>query len=360
MWSLQAPGGPRLQKTGETPMRRPLFLSGAVALIAAGQVQAAHAPGTVYTEVRGNSGTSGLNSAMWFRNGEPVGMQTGTWDAGPQVPGATEMWGTTAAATGSSNASSFSSASLNLGQLKARVDGNTVPFFGSIGGASATIQDRIFFTNTTSNRLPVTLSFKVDGAISANGAFTNWGFNSILWTSAVSGNGMGQSISANPDGTGTVQFALLGEQISNGQPFQFRDQFSGQINANIASWQFSFGPNHNPGAGLYDYNQSLTLWVPTGLTTFELTARMAVNLCNAGSIGTFESILCNFGDTAGLSFGPLPDGLSWTSQSGVFLSGIGNGGGGVVPEPATWAMLIIGFGLVGSTMRRRRIIDAAH
>lgn len=30
------------------------------------------------------------------------------------------------------------------------------------------------------------------------------------------------------------------------------------------------------------------------------------------------------------------------------------GGGGVVPEPATWAMMILGFGLVGGAMRRRR------
>lgn len=31
----------------------------------------------------------------------------------------------------------------------------------------------------------------------------------------------------------------------------------------------------------------------------------------------------------------------------------GPGGGGAVPEPATWAMLILGFGVSGATMRRR-------
>lgn len=30
-------------------------------------------------------------------------------------------------------------------------------------------------------------------------------------------------------------------------------------------------------------------------------------------------------------------------------------GGGEVPEPATWAMMIMGFGLVGASVRRRRI-----
>jgi hypothetical protein len=29
---------------------------------------------------------------------------------------------------------------------------------------------------------------------------------------------------------------------------------------------------------------------------------------------------------------------------------------GVVPEPATWAMMIIGFGAAGSVLRRRRTV----
>ncbi len=35
------------------------------------------------------------------------------------------------------------------------------------------------------------------------------------------------------------------------------------------------------------------------------------------------------------------------------------GGGGVVPEPATWAMLIAGFGMVGFAARRRQTIASA-
>jgi hypothetical protein len=38
----------------------------------------------------------------------------------------------------------------------------------------------------------------------------------------------------------------------------------------------------------------------------------------------------------------------------VFSDGIGNGGPGGVPEPASWALMIAGFGLAGAALRRRR------
>lgn len=56
----------------------------------------------------------------------------------------------------------------------------------------------------------------------------------------------------------------------------------------------------------------------------------------------------NFGHTIGTRL-VLPQGVSFTSASGLFLTQ----SPGAVPEPATWAMMIGGFGLVGATMRRR-------
>jgi hypothetical protein len=41
------------------------------------------------------------------------------------------------------------------------------------------------------------------------------------------------------------------------------------------------------------------------------------------------------------------------------LQFFGYEGGDVVPEPATWAMMIAGFGLVGSAMRRRRTVTVS-
>ncbi len=44
--------------------------------------------------------------------------------------------------------------------------------------------------------------------------------------------------------------------------------------------------------------------------------------------------------------------VAFNNQSQVFL--LGGGAGGGVPEPATWSMMIAGFGMIGGALRRRK------
>ncbi|WP_017667257.1 PEPxxWA-CTERM sorting domain-containing protein [Sandarakinorhabdus sp. AAP62] len=56
-----------------------------------------------------------------------------------------------------------------------------------------------------------------------------------------------------------------------------------------------------------------------------------------------------------IAFGPN----GGITTSGSFqIDNLTIGASGVVPEPASWAMLIAGFGLVGATARRRRAVTA--
>jgi hypothetical protein len=61
--------------------------------------------------------------------------------------------------------------------------------------------------------------------------------------------------------------------------------------------------------------------------------------------GTSGSLKVNFGTTSADNVGPLIDNVNLSI-------------GAAVPEPATWAMMITGFGLAGMALRRRRAITA--
>ena len=61
--------------------------------------------------------------------------------------------------------------------------------------------------------------------------------------------------------------------------------------------------------------------------------------------------------TAGLQLG-LPIGVSYTSASGQRIPLLG-GPVGSVPESCTWAMMLVGFGIMGASMRHREKSTAA-
>ncbi len=60
---------------------------------------------------------------------------------------------------------------------------------------------------------------------------------------------------------------------------------------------------------------------------------------------------CDFTHTGSIALS-LPDNVSFTSDSGVFLTGVT--AVAPVPEPETWALMLAGFGVIGSLVRRRR------
>lgn len=65
-----------------------------------------------------------------------------------------------------------------------------------------------------------------------------------------------------------------------------------------------------------------------------------------------QSGTSDFSNTASLSL-DLPEGVTFTSASGLFLTAA------AVPEPATWSLLIGGFGACGATLRQRRRLSPA-
>jgi hypothetical protein len=66
-----------------------------------------------------------------------------------------------------------------------------------------------------------------------------------------------------------------------------------------------------------------------------------------------DGMSCDYGNTAKFALSLAP-GTSFSSDSGVFLQGSGPVGG--VPEPASWALMLVGLGVVGAALRRRRAL----
>jgi hypothetical protein len=79
----------------------------------------------------------------------------------------------------------------------------------------------------------------------------------------------------------------------------------------------------------------------TGLIADELATRDYLNFFN-GTVCCGDTVLFGYGLRANLE-----------SNNPFLLKE------GAIPEPATWAMLIVGFGLVGSAVRRRTAVAAA-
>jgi hypothetical protein len=111
-----------------------------------------------------------------------------------------------------------------------------------------------------------------------------------------------------------------------------------------------------------DYRFSeFTITGITGTTISSLSAVSTAGLFNTTNRPAPSLTLGFTADSISILFGtrssstPLFD----FATDGVGQAVFSYNGGGAVPEPASWAMLIAGFGLVGAAARRRRAVTAA-
>ncbi|MFN3288398.1 MAG: hypothetical protein ACK40H_08100 [Sphingomonadaceae bacterium] len=345
-------------------MHRNLLLMGALAAtILASPAQAAHTPAAVFSEARGTAQSSnGFVSGVadvWFRSGAFVGTPitgggnggSGLFDAGPLVAGATTVWATTQAnAPTGGRSDTHASASLDRGELKVVVDNLAIAPFGSSGFASARMADAIWFTNVTSSYLPVGLAMRIDGSIVGSPVRAE-GF-SFLGLGTVGAGCATDGRCITPDPTAPfipfsdALYGIFDQFAAPGSKLYFFEQLSGQTSDEIPFWSFTYGASHDPDSGFYDYTKSITLWVPPGETTLTLDGWFRMTVC-AGNVR------CDFGNTSRIRFGNLPAGLSFTSQSGVFLAGLAPPPPDDVPAPGGPGMLLAGLGLLAAMGRRR-------
>lgn len=153
----------------------------------------------------------------------------------------------------------------------------------------------------------------------------------------------------------------------NSYNFSYDLTNTSSLESRLRSFGFDTDPNISGAAasGVYDnveYNNNF----PESFGTVDVCFRAdGGNVCTGGPNGLAEG--ANAIGTLSLTFGSAQESISLdrfvTRFQSIEGSNYGNSGIGVgtpvpaVPEPATWALMLAGFGAIGWGMRRRKATD---
>ena len=185
--------------------------------------------------------------------------------------------------------------------------------------------------------------------------------------------------------------------VASGSAQAAKIVFSGSNGAGWVSGSFDYDPSstaleteadetrtyasYTPSRSLYNF--SFTSSITNGVTTADDNYTIFINDFLPGTDGQVDTLNVfgfkqlfgsenamftfdlDFPDANALSSASLPTALnagsarfSYTGPFDSLALPVTFAMASAVPEPATWAMLIAGFGMVGGIMRRRRRVDA--
>ncbi len=247
----------------------------------------------------------------------------------------------------------FAKADLHHGTVKGFAQ-NGLGTLPSRGFAQSRIQDTVFFNNASGGIAYLPFSFSFDGSIAGDPNITGASALAIFsiagGLSACSDGSYGtcpgdHSLRLQNGGTvnQTTQIGYMGNGSQNGVQQGGAFFFGAADNVDLTN--YSVLKQSGPG-GYHNTVVSSVLALPEGRSRIGFDLRLIIDCW------VVPGVRCDFGDTTAFDFGRVPDGLTFTSASGVFLTGDGTVGG--VPEPGSWALFIAGFGMAGVRLRRRR------
>jgi type VI secretion system secreted protein VgrG len=122
--------------------------------------------------------------------------------------------------------------------------------------------------------------------------------------------------------------------------------------------------NGNANSGVYwDVGSSATLDTTTAfagniLALDSITLNTSATILCGRAIALHAAVTMDTNTISGNCAGGGDYGSGRTDYGSHGFSGSG-AGGGVVPEPSTWALMLGGFGLAGAALRRRRMAVTA-
>ncbi len=148
-----------------------------------------------------------------------------------------------------------------------------------------------------------------------------------------------------------------GFYFGSASTYEFGDYGAGYYGGSYNSPTFAYASDPRVGGWV---SSSFASYTPTDTRfsgIYAITGATAdIPISFSLGLNTSNSTL-DYSHGGGVKIGHV-DGVSYTSDSGVFLTA-GAGAAGAVPEPTSWAMLVAGFGIVGIAARRRRVSVAA-
>ena len=211
------------------------------------------------------------------------------------------------------------------------------------------------------------------GTLALGGAAQAITFTNIGDTFTTTFNGIGGSpVQVIPGLSADVTYTLT-DNTGTDWEWTYSIDNNSTIPARVSGIGFDVNPDATAASVDGVFNVVGSGQVPVGFGSVELCFKDGggTNNCAGGGGGGV-----NMGDTDGgtfqLTFGVDPDSVDFTNlvirwqsidsptgiTSGIGVPCVGEGcnevPGGFIPEPATWAMMILGFGGVGAMLRRRR------